>query len=301
MGTRIGLLHYAAALAFLGCAGPGARAQDPPEAKGAEFRNLVYGKHERQKLDLLLPTGAGAKKPYPLVVWIHGGGWEAGSKSGGGPSAMLLEAGYAVASVNYRFSSQAVFPAQLHDCQSAIRYLRAHAKEYGLDGDHVGVWGASAGGHLAALLGTSGDAKDADGEPDSKESAKVQAVIDWFGPTTVAKLSPPGAPSNPVTRLLGGAPADKPELAKLADPITHASKGDAPTLIVHGTADPLVPLSQSESLEKALKKVGVPVELVVFEGAGHGDGAFLKEVSTEAHREKVLAFLARHLKPKPGE
>ena len=295
MGTRVRLL---AALFLLCPAGGAARAQDAP----AESRNLKYGDHERNKLDLLLPTAAGARKPYPVVVWIHGGGWEAGSKSNPNPSAMLLEAGYAVAAINYRYSSQAVFPAQLHDCQKAIRYLRENAQKYGLDGDHVGVWGASAGGHLAALLGTTGYEVRADGEPESDQSCKIQAVIDWFGPTEVAKLSPPNAPPNPITRLLGGTPAEKPELAKFADPATHA-KPDfaAPFLIVHGTADPLVPLAQSESLEKALKKVGAPVELVVFEGAGHGDAAFLKEVSSKAHREKVLAFLDKYLKPSPAK
>jgi len=150
-----------------------ARKSALPEAVRVE-RNLEYvpGGHERNKLDLYLP--AMAEKPLPVVVWIHGGAWRAGSKEGC-PAVGLVSRGYAVASINYRLSQHAVFPAQIEDCKAAIRFLRAAAKQYKLDPDHVGVWGASAGGHLVALLGTSGGVKDLEGRRGSLgQSSRVQ-------------------------------------------------------------------------------------------------------------------------------
>ena len=182
-------------------------------------KNLEYGPHERNKLDLAVPKGKG---PFPLIVWIHGGGWEMGSKSGFGPLIDQVPRGYALASIAYRFSQHAVFPAQLLDAKAAIRYLRANAKKYNIDPDRIGVSGASAGGHLAALVGTSNGVKGLDAEGAKPEDSRVIAVVDYFGPADLAKLSPPGSESNPVTKLLGGDTGVKRDLAIAGTPQTHA-------------------------------------------------------------------------------
>jgi acetyl esterase/lipase len=272
-----------------------AQAQAPkgalPEGVQAS-RNLDYGKNERNKLDVYVPK---SDKPLPLVIWIHGGGWEAGSKETN-PALSLLARGYAVAGINYRYSKQAVFPAQIQDCKAAIRYLRDNAAKFNLNPEAFAVWGASAGGHLSALVGTTGDVKDWDGN--SKTSSAVKAVVNWFGPTDLAKLSPPGIEGNPISKLLGGDTGTKSELAKQANPITHINKGDAPMLIIHGDNDKLVPLSQSQLLHDALVKNGLESELLVFKKAGHGDKEFISQVTAEANRKKLEEFLAKHLKSK---
>ena len=145
-------------------------------------RDIPYvpGGHELQRLDLYLPEAD--KSARPLVIWVHGGGWNSGSKDGC-TARWLVEYGYAVASINYRLSTHAIYPAQIEDCKSAIRFLRAHASEYGIKPDRIGAWGASAGGHLVALLGTTGDIRDFDTGTNLDQSSKVQCVVDWFGPT----------------------------------------------------------------------------------------------------------------------
>jgi acetyl esterase/lipase len=259
-----------------------------PEGTTAH-RDLAYGTHERQKLDLYLPKGGDS---VPIVLWVHGGGWEGGSKNGGNPALGLLSRGFAVASTNYRLSRHAPLPAQIHDVKAAVRFLRANAKKHGLDADRIGVAGASAGGHLVALLGTGGDVKDLDGDGGHKDaSSRVQCVLDFFGPTDLSRLSPPRAPANPVTRLLGGSTADKRALVALGNPITHVTKDDPPFLIVHGDKDTLVPLSQSELLHEALKRAGVDSTLKVVPNAGHGNGIFTPELMKD-----YVAFFEKHLK-----
>ncbi len=254
--------------------------------------NVSYGDHERQKYDLFVPKGDG---PFPLVVWVHGGGWIGGSKDGGGPGLFLLEHGYAVASINYRYSSQAVFPAQIQDCKAAIVHLRSGAKKHKINSEKFGVWGASAGGHLVALLGTAGDV--ADWEPAAKADSSVRAVVDFFGPTDLLALSGPAGGSGDsadglLGKLIGGALSKNKEKADMANPIKYTDKADAPFLIVHGDKDPLVPLSQSELLAAALKKAGVENELIVIPGGGHGGAGF----SSETNRKKYIAFFDKHLK-----
>ncbi len=273
---------------------PATAQQKLPDGVKAE-RNLEYGPHDRHKLDVFVPKGDG---PFPLVIWVHGGGWEGGSKEGN-PALTLLDKGFAVAGVNYRLSRHAAFPAQIHDCKAAVRYLRANAKKYNLNPESIGVWGASAGGHLVALLGTAGDVKDLEGDVGTQDgSSRVQAVCNWFGPTDLLKLSPPFVKNNAVTRLLGGTTGEKKDLAVKADPITHVTADDPPFLIMHGTKDPLVPLSQSELLEAALKKAKVECELCVFKDAGHGDAEFRKHLQGDAHKTKIADFFAKNLKKK---
>lgn len=262
-------------------------------ANTAEYRNLSYGSHkDRNNLDLFVPK---SDTPLPLILWVHGGGWSAGSKEGDNPAMRLLDKGYAVASTNYRLSQHAAFPAQIEDVKAAVRFLRANAKKYNLDPDHFGAWGASAGGHLVALLGTTGDVKAFDTDSNKDVSSRVQAVIDFFGPTDLLKLSPPNATDNPITKLLGGATGEKKELGMKANPITHITKDDPPFLIVQGDDDKLVPASQSELLDEALKKAGVECELVIIKGAGHGGAQF----GTKEMYDKYLAFFDKNLKKKP--
>jgi acetyl esterase/lipase len=202
--------------------------------------------------------------------------------------------GFAAASINYRLSQHAKFPAQIDDCKAAIRWLRAHAKHYQLDPNHIGVMDESAGGHLVALLGTTGGKEfDAPG-PNAKQSDQVQAVCDWFGPTDFLHWGAPltGKVEEVVTQLLGGPALTNKEKAAQASPITYVAKGDPPFLIMHGDQDPLVPLAQSEEFADALKKAGVEVTLRVLKGAGHGGPAF----TSPENRQLIEEFFVKHLK-----
>ena len=242
---------------------------------------------EAQKLDLYLPETP-MEKPLPLIVHIHGGGWRGGSKFPC-PFSGMVRKGYAVASVEYRFSQKAIFPAQIQDCQSAIRWLRAHAKRYNFDTDHLGVVGSSAGGHLSALVGTSGG-KDAFAPIGGNEdqSDRVQAVCDIYGPAdfstvvrqanddkNVKNIFAFNTPSDPYSGLIGASLNEKAK-ADAVSPLHYVSKDCPPFLILHGTHDTLVPYAQSVQFEAALKAQGVSVWLQTLPGAGHGGPAFAK-------------------------
>jgi acetyl esterase/lipase len=243
---------------------------------------------ERQKLDLYLPAKG---TNLPLVVWIHGGGWTEGSKEKP-PGLGFLRHGFALASINYRLSQDAIFPAQLIDCKAAIRWLRAHAAENAIDPDHIGVWGASAGGHLVALLGTTGDVKEFDLGDNAGVSSRVQAVCDWFGPTDLTSDLGADTPDSPIVRLLGGSISNNVEKAQHASPMHYITKEDPPFLIMHGEKDPVVPLAQSQTFADALKKAGVHVTMHVVPGAGHGGPEF----STQEERERLFVFFLKNLK-----
>lgn len=263
----------------------------------------IEGGDEAQKLDLYLPEKP-ADKPLPLIVHIHGGGWRAGSKYPC-PVAGLVLKGYAVASVEYRFSQKAVFPAQIQDCQAAIRWLRAHAKQYQFDTEHLGAIGGSAGGHLSALVGTSGGKKafpPIGGHED--QSDRVQAVCDIFGPadfTTVVQQAAEdknvknifafNTPSDPYSGLIGTKLDDKAK-AEAVSPVHYISMDAPPFLILHGTHDMLVPYAQSVQLEAALKAQGVPVWLQTLPGANHGGPMFGKPAVLQLTQN----FFDKHLK-----
>jgi acetyl esterase/lipase len=259
--------------------------------------DIVYGKGgERElRLDIIRPATQG-EAPLPLVVWVHGGAWLAGSKQGG-PAGSLAAQGYVVASVEYRLSGEAIFPAQIEDCKCAIRYLRAHAKKYGIDPDRIGVWGSSAGGHLVALLGTSGGVKELEGKGGwQDQSSRVQAVCDWFGPTDFNEMRGSHSDINsPECKLVGGSLTEKADLVRAANPITYVTPDDPPFLIMHGEDDRTVPINQSELLNDALKKAGVEVTFVRVKNAGHGFGGGSEPNSQEIRRQ-ILAFFDRHLK-----
>jgi acetyl esterase/lipase len=266
----------------------------PPLPRGVKaLKDLAYVKsgHERQKLDLYLPE-KGAE-PLPVIVWIHGGGWQGGSKDRC-PAVPFVLKGYAVASINYRLSQHEKFPAQIEDCRAAIRWLRAHAKEYNMDAEHFGVWGPSAGGHLVALLGTASGGKDWDTQGNHQgQSCKVQAVCDWFGPTEMYQLAGKNPnPENAVAKLLGGPVSQNKEKADKASPLTYVSRDAPPFLIMHGDKDKTVPVSQSEIFAAALKKAGVDVTLQILPGAAHGGPDFQKPEI----RNTILDFFDKHLK-----
>jgi acetyl esterase/lipase len=273
----------------------------PPDVDAHRDLAYVEGGHQKQKLDLYLPENPSA--PLPLIIWIHGGGWAAGSKDGC-PAARFVAQGYAAASLEYRLSGDAVFPAQIEDCKASIRWLRAHAKEYHLDPTRFGVWGSSAGGHLVALVGTSGDVKEFDVGANLDQSSRVQAVCDFYGPTDLLRfVTTPGYESHatagsPESRLIGGIVEQNKDKAAHANPIIYVTKDDPPFLIVHGDKDPTVPPNQSELLFEALKKTGVSAHFHTIHGAGHGGPGF----SGKNIDEMVATFFDAHLKnlPPPG-
>jgi acetyl esterase/lipase len=265
-------------------------------------RNIPYVRngHPNEVLDLFLPEQS-SDKPMPLMIWIHGGAWMAGGQANP-PVLYLVTNGFAVASIQYRFSQDAIWPAQAYDCKAAIRFLRANAAKYNFDPKHFGVGGDSSGGHLAAFVGTSGDVNEMEGAlGNTNVSSRVQAVVDWFGPTDVtlmAQQSGPrsmiqhDAPNSPESRLLGGPVQEKRDLAKTANPLTYVDKNDPPFLIMHGDNDQLVPLGQSVVLAKALIDAGVEVTMKTIPGAGHEGPQFR---SAESQR-LIEEFLSRNLK-----
>ena len=293
-------------LAMVAMAGTPAWAQadavERPVMRIVKDMPYVPDGHERQKLDLYLP-GPGADRPLPLIVWVHGGAWLGGSKESC-PAVGFVRRGYAVASVNYRLSHHAIFPAQIQDCQAAVRWLRTHAGEYGIDPNRFGVWGPSAGGHLAALLGVCSvpvraydDGATPDGVTANEVSSRVQAVCDFFGPTDFARMNDfwttmdHDAANSPESLLIGGPIQEHPALVRRANPITYVTKDAPPFLIVHGDADPLVPHNQSELLYEALKAAGVEVTLYTVRGGGHGG---FRDPEVDALLER---FFDKHLKP----
>jgi acetyl esterase/lipase len=263
------------------------------------------------RLDLYLPHPA-ASDPVPLVIWVHGGGWRSGSKDGTYAPETLGES-YAVASVEYRLSDMATFPAQIHDVKAAVRWLRAHASEYGFDPQRFGAWGSSAGGHLVALLGVSCGNEDLEGTVGEYlgEASCVQAVCDFYGPTDLSALMVQRSLGDerrpmPEDLLLGGSVEDCAALAALASPMFHISPSAPPFLIMHGSDDATVPVVQSIAFDEALRGAGVDSTLIVIEGAGHGfprehlvavkpwfDQHLANQPSSSATAESVAAFHRR--------
>jgi acetyl esterase/lipase len=283
-----------------GCQVPAQNADEDLPPGTRQLRNLEFARPNGipLRLDLYVPPRNG---PAPLIIWVHGGGWMEGDKDEDVEALPLLWHGYAVASVDYRLSDQAVFPAQIHDVKAAVRFLRANAARYGLDPDRFGAWGESAGGHLVALLGTTSVHGELEGnEGVTGVSSRVQAVFDWYGPTDLLQRSaqsPKGAPNadspgSPDSRLLGGPVPRNREKAQQANPITYVTKGVPPFFVVHGDEDNVVPLGQSQLLVKALQGVNAQVRFTVIKGGQHGgDDYFSDEMFGE-----VRSFFDRYVK-----
>ena len=255
----------------------------PPFPPGTRVvPNLVY-KHAADRalmLDLYLPTETSG--PFPVIVYIHGGGWERGSRHQC-PALGMVAKGFTVASIDYRLSQEAPFPAQIEDCKAAVRWLRANATKYNLDPDRFGIWGTSAGGYLAALLGTSGGVKELEGTGDNLQySSRVQAVCAVAAPTDLSQFGtgqgeadaisagpPPTRRAQEAVRSLLGGSKNESAHAAMASPITYVSKDDPPFLIVQGNFDRIVPVEQSRRFYQALKDAGVNATLKILPDQGH--------------------------------
>jgi acetyl esterase/lipase len=238
-------------------------------------------------------------RPCPVVIWIHGGAWVSGNKSNP-PASNLIHAGFFVVSINYRLSGEAIWPAQIYDCKAAVRWVRAHGAEYGMDLNHIGVWGSSAGGHLVAMLGSSGGITNLEGDVggNTAYSSNVQAVCDWFGPANFLTIC--DYPSNlkhcdtnsPESMLLGCTLPECPEKATEVSPITYVSSDDPPILIMHGDQDNTVPYHQSVELDLAYQAIDHDCTFLTLQGAGHGGAQF----NSQQTITQVTEFFNQHLK-----
>lgn len=259
--------------------------------------DVVYGVTDGQDLKMDIYPCA-TPGPHPALMTIHGGGWAAGSKSGDAATGKSLSArGVVCFAVEYRFAPKYPWPAQILDCARAVRWVRAHAAEYGVDTARIGAMGGSAGGHLSLMLGViKPDDYQSPDDPNRALSAKVQCVVDLFGPTDMRGASfSPGA-AGILQRFIGAPPGDPAAADKYADcsPITHATKDACPVLFVHGDADTLVPLQQSEVMKATLDELGVENQLIVVKNGGHGFGGADKQEIGAAY-QSALKWLAAHL------
>ncbi|MBK1876075.1 alpha/beta hydrolase [Pelagicoccus mobilis] len=271
---------------LLGFLALGAKAETEVRA----FRDIVFAEVDGQelKLDIFVPQGV---ESPPLVMNIHGGGWSGGNYKDSSFQ-WLTAHGFAVASISYRLTDVASHPAQIHDCKGALRWLRANAGKYGYDTSYVVVGGRSAGGHLAALLGTTHgvDALEGTVGGNLDQSSKVDGIIDFYGATDFiqrSKTQPEKTdkPSGIVYRLLGGPVKGNKRIAKQAGAAYHVSKDDPPMLVIHGDEDPQVLIGQSERIVDVYERKGLEVEFLVVEGGGHGGEGFQSPEVRNAIRE----------------
>ena len=261
-------------------------------------------------LDIHLPTTA--KAPFPIVICIYGSAWYSNNSKAttfyNGLGQRLLKEGFAVVSINHRSSSDSKFPAQLQDVKAAIRFIRANSDTFSLDSNFIGVTGFSSGGHLSALTGTTNNTKketinglnvDIEGSLGrfTSSSSKVNAVVDWFGPTDFLIMDTCGSQMkhndarSPESALIGGPIQENKEKVALANPISYVDKLDPPFLIIHGDKDPLVPYCESERLHGKLQKEGVASEFIMVPGGGHGPG-----VMVDKYYDRMVAFFKNELK-----
>jgi len=264
---------------------------------GPSIRDLEFARvGERSlKLNLYLPHRRNAR--VPLIVWVHGGAWRSGSREDM-PLGKLVADGYAVASVDYRLSTEAKFPAQIHDLKAAIRFLRGHGGEWKLPARDILIAGDSAGGHLAALVGVSKGNKELEGElgNDRQQSSDVQGIISFYGGANLTTILQQSTPHGLSVRapalqlLLGDMPTNAPALARLASPVFHVDKGAPPLLLLHGDQDSQMPVNQALELLGAYQNVKAPVQLEIVHGAAHGGAIFYDEERLNVVRK----FLKRH-------
>ena len=297
-------------------ADPGRKPVDPREIPlntdfiKTKWLNVPYVEHphERQVLDVYHPNGKTG--PFPFIVCIYGGGFRSGDKTYGEFKAVVkaLEYGYAVVSINYRYSQQAPHPAQMHDAKAAIRFIRAHAADYDLIPDKMALWGGSAGAMLSSLIGVTADTDVMTdrgmGNPGVSEAA--QAVVDWYGPVDFnlrnQHFAEPGAfppragfdSEAHNCQLFGCTREELPEKSRPFNPMLYITEQCPPFLIQHGTNDDLVPLKQAVIFHEALKKViGDRAEFDILDGVGHGGDEF----GAEQNIQRVMRFLDKYLKP----
>jgi len=279
-----------------------------PDAESVEVvTGLDYAGagNPRQQLDLYLPRKRAGAAPLPVIVFVHGGGWVGGSKAAGRVIVQpyVATGNYAGVSIGYRLAGEARWPAQIHDCKAAIRWIRANAARHGLDPERIGVIGSSAGGTLVALLGVSGGVEDLEGSvgPHGSASSRVTCVVNRFGRLNFlarpesARASP--AQAGPLAQrlaLMFGGPVDeKAGLARRASPVSHAAAGLPPIITFHGTADTLVPFVQAEEFDAAMRRAGGAHLLVPVQGGGHG-------YENGEERRRVRQFFEQHLRGIPS-
>ncbi|MDE0867209.1 MAG: alpha/beta hydrolase [Rubripirellula sp.] len=270
------------------------------EDSAANRAGIVYVTRETVplQLDFYLPTEQHG--PAPLVVWVHGGAWRSGSRQQV-PVTGLLDHGFAIASLDYRLSGDAPFPAQIHDIKAAIRYLRSNAVELGIDPDRIAIAGASAGGHLAALAGVSQGVQELTGlETNSQQPPDhVAAIVSFYGASNLETILQQSTPHGLGVRvpalqlLLRSQPDQKPKLARLASPVTHVDAVDPPLLLIHGDQDPQMPINQSHELKGAYDQAGVKVEFDVVHGGAHGGAVFYSADRIRRVAEFLSTSLAR--------
>jgi acetyl esterase/lipase len=245
-------------------------------------KDIVYAEADGKKLQLDIYKLKEHTAPY-LIVWIHGGAWHSGSKEK--PPLGMLEHGYALASVDFRASTEKAFPGPVHDIKASIRFLRANAAKYGYKADKIIIWGASSGGHLAALVATTNNNPTLEGSLGNyaSTSSSVQACIDFFGPTNFLTILNQSTPHGlnvrlPALAILLGKPVEQvPDLAKLASPVYQVNAGAPPLFIVHGEQDIQVPINQSIELMSVYKSKNLPVQIEFVPNAGHSSPEYAKK------------------------
>ena len=264
-----------------------------PDIEGIEFAEID---DRALLLDLYLPSNIDGK--VPLVIWVHGGAWRAGNRSNA-PIDGLTEMGFAVASIDYRLSSEAAFPAQVHDIKAAIRFLRSESGSRRFDPDRFVIAGASAGGHLAALAGVSSGVEQLEGRVGDNHDldSSVAAIVSFYGASNLQTILSQSTPHGLGVRIpalqlfLRSQPDRDPEIAALASPVNHVDPGDPPLLLIHGDQDPQMPINQSHELQGAYEASGRPAAFKVLHGAGHGG----QEFYTPAMLQFVATFLREQL------
>lgn len=267
--------------------------------------NLTYGMAQGHplQLDILAPERTGAR--VPAVIYVHGGGWAGGERSWT-PNRILAEAGVFTVSVSYRFSQQAIFPAQIHDVKAAVRWVRANADHYGVDPDRIGIWGHSAGGHLAALAAVTAGVPELEGESgnpgyDSSVravvpiSAPLDFLVDWYA---VQRIPIGEETAGVVQQLFGGFPEHRQDLARLASPLWHLDRLSPPHLLIHGERDDVVPVGQARAYASALRRLGQKyAELIELPGVDHAADTALYQGESDPFglKTRVVEFFSMHL------
>lgn len=279
LGGQLGRVFLVVGTLFIiGCA-----AYAPPHKGEKIYRDIMFASPQGHALnmDLYVPQ---TDKPAPVVLWIFGGSWKFGSKGFHVNVRELTRSGIAIASIQYRLSGTAPYPAQLEDCRAAAQWLRTNGLRFGIDPQRIGVSGESAGGHLAALVGT------VEGSP------RIRAVCALYPPTDLVtlgrKYASPDQPSN-IDKLLGGPIENKLALAAEASPINHVGPASPPFLLIHGAQDTLVPLEQSQKLQRKLAQAHVEARLIVVPDKGHW---FVLDANQIA---EVAKFFQSHFEQKP--
>lgn len=255
------------------------------------------------KLNLTRPAGDG---PFPVIVFIHGGGWYLGNKEGyRSEIEEAIQRGYAAVTISYRLmtfdeskkettTANTIFPAQIHDAKAAIRWLRANSETRHIDSNRIGVTGRSAGGHLSLLLGLTDSESGLEGDcGNAGYSSRVQAVVNVFGPTDLKACYETSSVGWIFRLFMGGTPGEVAETYRIASPVTYASADDPPVLTLHGSLDKAVPIAQAMMLDERMKFAGASHTLTVFEGQGHGFGGEYRRKELDT----MWTFFDGHLHP----